>query len=53
MGFLTAPTVKNFEFHKSKTADGRHFKNRYIILHLNCFFIKFGTVMHVGPQSLA
>jgi len=25
---LTAPTVKNFEFHKSKMADGRHFKNR-------------------------
>ena len=29
MGLLT---VKNFEFHKSKMADGRHFKNRYIIL---------------------
>ena len=25
---LTAPTVKKFEFHKSKMADGRHFKNR-------------------------
>jgi len=32
MGLLTAPTVKKFEFHKSKMADGRHFKNRYIIL---------------------
>ena len=32
MALLTAPTVKNFEFHKSKMADGRHFKNRYIIL---------------------
>ena len=27
-GFLTALAVKNFEFHKSKMADGRHFKNR-------------------------
>ena len=25
-------TVKKFEFHKSKMADGRHFKNRYVIL---------------------
>jgi len=25
---LTAPTVKNVEFHKSKMANGRHFKNR-------------------------
>ena len=25
---LTATTVKNFEFHKSQMADGRHFKNR-------------------------
>ena len=24
--------LKKFEFHKSKMADGRHFKNRYIIL---------------------
>jgi len=32
MGLLTAVTVKKFEFHKSKMADGRHFKNRYIIL---------------------
>jgi len=28
MGVLTAPTVKNFEFHKSKMANGRHFENR-------------------------
>jgi len=28
MDLLTAPTVKNFEFYKSKMADGRHFKNR-------------------------
>ena len=27
MDLLTAPTVKNFEFHKSKMADGRHFGN--------------------------
>ena len=40
MGLLTAPTVKKFEFHKSKMAD-------WLI------FIKFGTMMHVGPQSLA
>ena len=32
MGLLTALTVKKIEFHKSKMADGRHFKNRYIIL---------------------
>ena len=25
---LTAPTIKKFEFHKSKMADGRHFENR-------------------------
>ena len=25
---LTATTVKIFEFHKSKMADGRHFENR-------------------------
>jgi len=53
---LTAPTVKKFEFHKSKMADDRHFKNRYIILSQQPFWlivIKFGTVMHVGPQSLA
>jgi len=28
IGLLTAPTVKKFEFHKSKMADGRHFENR-------------------------
>jgi len=32
MGNLTTQTVKKFEFPKSKIADGRHFKNRYIIL---------------------
>ena len=32
IGLLTAPAVKKFEFQKSKMADGRHFKNRYIIL---------------------
>jgi len=31
-GLLTTLTVKKFEFHKSKMADGRQFKNRYIIL---------------------
>jgi len=25
---VTSPTVKEFEFHKSKMADGRHFENR-------------------------
>ena len=25
---LTAATIKKFEFHKSKMADGRHFENR-------------------------
>jgi len=28
VGLLTALTVKKFEFHKSKMADGRHFENR-------------------------
>ena len=28
MGLLTALTVKKFEFHKSKMAEGRHFENR-------------------------
>ena len=28
MDLLTAATVKNFEFYKSKMADGRHFENR-------------------------
>jgi len=28
MDLLTAPTVKKFEFPKSKMADGRHFENR-------------------------
>jgi len=32
MGLLTSPTVKKFEFHKSKMADGRHFENRYIAI---------------------
>jgi len=27
MGFLTSPTVKTFEFQKSKMAHGRHFEN--------------------------
>jgi len=26
IGLLTAPTIKKFEYHKSKMADGRHFK---------------------------
>ena len=37
MGLLTAATVKNFEFHKSKIADGRHFENRYITISLQPF----------------
>ena len=28
IGLITAKTVKKFEFHKSKMADGRHFENR-------------------------
>jgi len=28
MCLLTTPTVKKFEFHKCKMADGRHFDNR-------------------------
>ena len=32
MGLLTARPLEKLEFHKSKMADGRHFKNRYIIL---------------------
>jgi len=30
MGFLTAQTVKKFEFQKSTMADSRHFENRKI-----------------------
>jgi len=30
MGLLTSTTIKKFEFHKSKMADGRHFKNRKV-----------------------
>ena len=41
MGLLTAPAVKKFEFHKSKMADGRHFKNRYIILYLSNLLTDF------------
>ena len=37
MGFLTAPTVKKFEFHKSKMADGRHSQNRRITISLQPF----------------
>ena len=34
MAQLTAPTVKKFDFQKSKMADGRHFKNRKIAISL-------------------
>ena len=34
MGLLTAPTVKKFEFHKSKMADGRQCENRRITISL-------------------
>ena len=47
MGLLTISTVKNFEFHKSKMADGRHFKNwrPSAILDLwNSKFLTVGTV---------
>ena len=37
MGLLTAPTVKNFKFHKSKMGDGGHFKNRHIAISLQPF----------------
>jgi len=37
MAPLTAPTVKKFEFQKSKMADGRHFKNRKIAISLQPF----------------
>ena len=37
MGFLTAPTVKKFEFRKSKMADGRHSENRRITISLQPF----------------
>ena len=38
MGLLTAPTVKNVEFHKSKLAYGRHFdkKLRYCRVTTRC-----------------
>ena len=34
MGLLTVSTVKNFEFHKSKMADGRHFEKTVKSLYL-------------------
>jgi len=37
MHLLTALTVKKFEFHKSKMADGRHFENREIAISLQPF----------------
>ena len=37
MSLLTSPTVKKFEFHESKMADGRHFKNRLIAICLQPF----------------
>ena len=51
MGLLTAPTVKNFEFHKSKMADGRHFEkklNRRISATVRPILMKFGMVTHIG-----
>ena len=50
MGLLTAPTVKKFEFHKSKMADGRHFKNCYIILSQQPF--DWYTQHHVDIQAM-
>ena len=51
MGLLTAPTVKKFEFRKSKMADGRHFEKNVKSLYL-CNrltdFDKIGTVTHIG-----
>ena len=37
MGFLTAPTVEKFEFHKSKMVDGHHSENRRITISLQPF----------------
>ena len=37
MGLLSAPTVRKFEFHKSKMADGRHCENRWITIYLQPF----------------
>jgi len=37
MGLLTVHTVEKFKFPKSKMADGRHFKNRYIAISLQLF----------------
>ena len=55
MGLLTAPTVKKFEYHKSKMADGRHFEktlNRHISATFWPILIKFGAVMHNGPHRV-
>ena len=48
MALLTAPTVKKFEFHKSKMADGRHFEN-HIFAAVRPILMKFGTMTHIGP----
>ena len=46
MALLTAPTVKNFEFHKSKMADGRHFEKTVKSLYLCNGLTDFDEIWH-------
>ena len=55
MGLVTAPTVKKFEFQKSKMANNCHFYkplNRHISATVRPILMKFGRMMHIGPQKL-
>ena len=52
IGLLTAATVKKFELHKSKMADGRQFEkplNRHISATARPILMKFAIVMQIGP----
>ena len=54
MVLLTALTIKNFEFHKSKMADGRRLEkplNRHIYATFWPILMKFGMMTHIVPYS--
>ena len=50
MGLLTAPTVKKFEFHKSKMADGRHFEKTVKSPYLSNRLIDFDEIWRAGAD---
>jgi len=54
MGFLTATTVKNFNFKNPRwrtAAILKTVKLQYLQM-FDRFWMKFGTVMHISPQNL-